>query len=230
MTRGRPKGAEAQIILDRRMNVLALRRDGRTMAAAAEALGVSMGVVTADVKWLREQGYDLGETRVGHVPAVGALDARQLRVAQAAAADDDAVVRREVSDRRVRGESVLMIAITMKITVQEVRRHLHDTNRITAEGDTEARRELQFARLEHLLLKLAPGIEDGNTKAINAAARVHAEIHRLGGLYRPIQVEHTVITVDAIDAEIARLTQQLNGLRSGYAIVEGTFELSDADD
>lgn len=227
MARGRPKGQESQAILERRMKVLALRRDGRTMAAAAGALEVSVSAVVGDVKWLREQGYDLGEGRTSPPPPPGAVEMRQLRAV--AADDDQATTRREVCDRRIKGESILMISIAMRITAHEVRHYLYEANRIAAESDTEARRELQYARLEHLLIMLAPGIEEGNPKAINAAARVNAEINRLGGLYRPILVEHTVITVDAIDNEIARLTQQLNGLRSGHSI-EGVFELSDADE
>lgn len=168
MPRGRPKasGPEAQEIMDRRMKVLALRREGYTHAAITGALETTMSRVTTDVKWLRAQGYDLGEGHTGKAlppPSAGIVQLRAV-----AAADDEAVVRREVEDRRIRGESILAIAIAMQIIPQEVRRHIHDAARIAKEGDIEERRALQLARLDRLLVYLDEGIRDGNTKAIKA--------------------------------------------------------------
>lgn len=209
MPRGRPKasGPEAQEILNRRMRVLALRREGHTQAAIAAALETTMARVTTDVKWLRGQGYDLGEGQTGRkLPPPGA-SLVQLRAV--AAADDEAVVRREVNDRRIRGEDVLSIAIAMKIIPQEVRRHIHDAARIAKEGDIEVRRELALARLDRMLQYLDEGIRDGIPKAVNAARAVVAEQCRIQGLYMPIQFEHTVITLDMIDAEMKRLSAEL---------------------
>lgn len=224
MPRGRPKGmGPSQEILDRRMKVLALRRESYTIAAIAEALGSTMAKTTVDVKWLREQGYDLGEGHTGRALPPPGAELVQLRTV--AADDDQAVVRREVNDRRIRGESILMISIAMKITAQEVRRHIHDANRLAQEGDIEARRELELARLDRMLHSLDEGIRDGNPKAINAAVRVVAERSKLLGLYRPIQVEHTVITTDMIDAEMKRLTAELARIEhpelTDYIEVEG---------
>jgi hypothetical protein len=194
--------------MDRRMKVLALRRDGYTIAAVAEAIESTMSRTAADLKWLRDQGYDIGEGHTGRpLPAPGAERHAQLRAI--AAADDEAVTRREVSDRRIRGEDILSISIAMGIPAHEVRRHMQDAARIAHEGDMEQRRALQLARLDKLLLNLEEGIQDGNPKAINAAVRVIAEGNRLQGLYLPIQVEHTVITVDVIDREMERLTAKL---------------------
>lgn len=219
MPRGRPKatGTEAQEILDRRMKVLALRRDGHTMAAVATALDITLSKVTTDVKWLRGQGYDLGEGHTGRQLPPPGPDMSQLRVV--AAADDEATVRREVNDRRIRGEDILSIAIAMQIIPQEVRRHIHDAARIAQEGDVEARRELELARLDRMLVYLDEGMRYGDPKAINAARSVVAERCKIGGLYRPIQVEHTVITMDMIDAEMARLHAELQELQGG--VVEG---------
>ena len=214
MPRGRPKlsGPEAQEIMDRRMRTLALRREGYTLAAIAEAQGVPMTRITSDVKWLREQGYDLGEGHTGRALPPPGSDVPQMRTV--AADDDNAAVRREVSDRRIRGESILGISISMQISAHDVRRHLHDAYRLSSEGDVEARRELELARLDRMLAALDEGIMDGNPKAVNAAARVIGERSRLLGLYRPVQVEHTVITVDTIDAEMQRLTRELAKLEA----------------
>jgi hypothetical protein len=205
--------------MDRRMKVLALRREGYTQAAIAEAIGTTLPRVTTDVKWLRGQGYDLGEGHTGRqLPPPGPAMS-QLRAV--AAVDDEAAVRREVNDRRLRGEDILSIAIAMTIVPQEVRRHIHDAARIAQESDIEARRELELSRLDRMLRKLDGGIDSGDPKAINAGVRVIAERCRILGLYRPIQVEveHTVITVDMIDAEMARLTAEMQRLRDG--VVEG---------
>lgn len=212
MARGRPKasGPEAQAIQDRRMRVLALRREGRTHAAIAEALETTHARVTTDVKWLREQGYDLGEGYTGR--ALSPTGSAVVPLRTVAADDPDAGVRREVNDRRIQGESILMISIAMKISAQDVRRHIHDAARLAQEGDIETRRELELARLDYMLLKLRDGIEVGEPKSINAAARVIGERCRIQGLYRPMQIEHTVITVDMIDAEMKRLSAELADL------------------
>jgi len=218
MPRGRVKGVTSDSVLDRRMRVLALRREGYTLAAIAEALEITMGKASSDVKWLRNEGYDLGERSTGRdLPPINA----NMGILRAVAtADDEAVVRREVNDRRIKGEPILSISIAMGISAHEVRRHIHDAARIAAEGDIETRRELELARLDRLLENLAEGIADGSPKSINAAVRVIAERCRIQGLYRPLQVEHTVITVDMIDAEMARLNEQLANLRSG--VVDST--------
>jgi len=209
MGRGRPKasGAEAQAIMDRRMKVLALRREGHTQAAIAEALETTTARVVNDGKWLREQGYDLGEGHVGRALSPSAATTAQLR--SVAAADDEAVVRREVNDRRIRGEDILSIAIAMQIPQREVRQHIHDAARIAKEGDIEVRRALELARLDRMLQYLDEGIRDGNPKSINAARAVVAERCKILGLYVPIQIEHTVITLDMIDAEMKRLSAEL---------------------
>ena len=215
MPRGRPKSSsvEAQEIVDRRMRVLALRREGHTMAAIGAALETTMGRVTTDVKWLREQGYDLGEGHTGRSLPPPGSEIAPLRAV--AAADDEAAVRREVNDRLIRGEDILMISIAMKITSHDVRRYRHEAARIAQEGDIEARRELELARLDRMLRHLDEGIRDGDPKAINAATRVIGERCRILGLYRPLQVEHTVITVDMIDAEMQRLNAEMQRLRDG---------------
>ena len=218
---GRPKGAEAQKIHDRRMKVLALRREGHSAAAVGKALEISSSAVASDMKWLREQGYDLGEGFTGR-KLPGPSTPTQLR--SVAAADDEAATRREVNDRRIRGESILAISIAMQISTHDVRRHIHDAARISREGDIEVRRELAVARLEEVIRCLWPGVQEGSPKAANAAVRAMAEIHRLGGLYRPIEVQHTVITVDMIEQEMARLNAELARLEGGDVLEGETVE------
>lgn len=199
------------------MKVLSMRREGHTLAATAEAIGGSVGKVSADLKWLREQGYDVGDGFTGKVlPPPGA---RPPQLRAIVATDDEADIRREVNDRRIRGEGILEISIHLQIPANEVRRHISEAARIAKEGDIEERRALQLARLDRLLANLDEGIRDGNPKAINAAVRVIAEGNRLQGLYLPIQVEHTVISVDMIDREMQRLSAEL-------AKIEGSPELT----
>jgi len=73
----------------------------------------------------------------------------------------------------------------------------------------EALREQESARLDLLLTKLEPKIARGDVNAINAAVRISERRSRLMGLDAPVKVEHRNITVDAIDAEIVRLSALL---------------------
>lgn len=209
MARGRPKGsgADAPEIIERRMKVLALRRDGLTLTAITEALESTPGRIATDVKWLREQGYDLGEGYVGRTLPPPGVGIAQLRTV--VAPDEEAAVRRKVNDRRIQGEDVLSIAIAMQIETHEVRRHIRDAARLAQEEDIEARRELELARLDRMLMFLDPGIQDGDPKSINAARAVVAERCKLLGLYQPIRIEGTIITLDVIDAEMRRLAAKL---------------------
>lgn len=206
--RGRPKmdGPEAEELLKRRMDVLTLRRHGQTNPAIAETLGCSINSVVGDVRWLRMNNYDIGVRPTGHS---GPVDRDEVAVLRAVTPADEAPVRAEVQERRVRGEDILMISIAMQIPAHEVRRHLQEAARLANVGDIEERRALQLARLDKMLLNLEEGVREGNPKAINAAVRVIAEGNRLQGLYAPVQVEHTVITLDMIEAEMRRLNGEL---------------------
>lgn len=223
--RGRPKmdGPEADQLMKRRMDVLKLRQCGHTNPAIAEGLGCSVNSVIGDVRWLRLNGYDMGPRPTGHSGLAEPGEAALLRAATPA--DDDAPVRAEVQERRVRGEDILTISIAMGITAGEVRRHLRDAARLANVGELEERRALQLARLDKLLLNLEDGVRDGNPKAINAAVRVIAEGNRLQGLYAPVQVEHTVITLDMVEAEMRRLNGELAKIETleltNYVDVDG---------
>jgi hypothetical protein len=222
--RGRPKmdGPEAEELLKRRMDVLALRRHGHTNPAIAEALGCSVGSVAGDVRWLRMNNYDIGLRPSGYP---GPVERGEVALLRAASPADEAPVRAEVQERRVRGEDILSISIAMGIGAGEVRRHLQEAARLANVGDIEERRALQLARLDKMLLNLEEGVREGNPKAINAAVRVIAEGNRLQGLYAPVQVEHTVITLDMIESEMRRLTGELARAESleltSYVDVDG---------
>jgi hypothetical protein len=207
--RGRPKidGPEADRLLKRRMDVLTLRRKGHTNPAIADALECTVANVVGDVRWLRLNGYDIGQRPSGHSDPIPHGEVELLR---APAPPDDGSVRAEVQKRRVNGEDILSISIAMGIPAREVRTHLREAARQANIGtDMEERRSLQLARLDKLLLSLEEGVRDGNPKAINAAVRVIAEGNRLQGLYAPVQVEHTVITLDMVEAEMRRLSGEL---------------------
>ena len=223
--RGRPKqdGPEAQELLKRRMDVLALRQTGHTNPAIAEALGCTVGSVIGDVRWLRLNNFDLGPRPTGY--SGGISPHSEAALIRNADPDTEAAVRAEVQERRVRGQDILSISIEMGIGAGEVRRHLQDAARLANVGDIEERRALQLARLDKLRLNLEEGVKEGSPKSINAAVRVIAEANRLQGLYAPIQVEHTVITIDMIDAEMKRLTGELVKAEqlelTGYVDVDG---------
>jgi hypothetical protein len=213
---GRPRNdsVESVKLYERRMRVLALRQDGLGNTEIAEKLDVPPATVARDVRWLRDEGHDVGvELRGTHLRAVPAPT--WGRPVAAPVQRSEGQVRQDVDDRRVRGESVTAIARALDITVAEVRRHINEVARARRDDDLDGRRELELARLDRMLLALDAGIEEGNPKAINAAARIIAERAKLLGLYRPIMVEHTVITVDMIDAEMNRLNQELGRLREG---------------
>ena len=49
-------------------------------------------------------------------------------------------------------------------------------------------RELELRRLDHMLFKLSPRLEEGDLKAIGAALKIADHRARLLGLYAPIQL------------------------------------------
>lgn len=69
-------------------------------------------------------------------------------------------------------------------------------------------RELEAQRLDDYLLRLAPGIRQGDTKSINTAIRITEVRARLFGLNEPER--HEVITLDAIDAAARELEAEIN--------------------
>lgn len=68
-------------------------------------------------------------------------------------------------------------------------------------------RELESQRLDDYLLRLHPGVQVGDPKAINAAIRCTEVRARLYGLNEPDRLE--VITVDALDAAARELEREI---------------------
>lgn len=67
--------------------------------------------------------------------------------------------------------------------------------------------ETEVRRLDQMLVSLQRGVEMGNTKSIDTALRVAERRAKLLGLDKASKVE--IITIDAIDAEIARLEAEV---------------------
>lgn len=76
----------------------------------------------------------------------------------------------------------------------------------------EAHRQLELDRLDAMQNALWPKILDGDPRAVDSALRLMDRRAKLLGLDAPQRVE--VLTLDAIDAAIADLEQQLTARRS----------------
>jgi len=95
-------------------------------------------------------------------------------------------------------------------------------------------RAIEEARLDELWAALRPGVKAGDVGSINAAIRVIAERARICGLRAPVKIESTstVITMEMIDAEMARLTAQLKAHGEavpGEVVAEGDVLELEAD-
>lgn len=82
-----------------------------------------------------------------------------------------------------------------------------DRNRAEEGRDIERLRELELARYERAQAALWPKVLKGELAAIDTFIRLSARRARVLGL--DVVQEIKVFTVDAIDAEIDRLTQEL---------------------
>lgn len=79
----------------------------------------------------------------------------------------------------------------------------------------EIMREQEGARLDALQATLWPAAEAGNRKAIETILKICDRRCKLYGLDAP--TKHEVVTMDAIDAEIARITAELGAHEAGQA-------------
>jgi DNA-binding CsgD family transcriptional regulator len=191
---------------ERRMEVYRLRRGGSSVTAIGQALGVSQATVSKDMAWLRSRGYELGGTDLQIYE--GARD--RARTTNTSDPSRIAELRHRIVTMRLEGHVPRDIARTLGIALQTVQNHLAAVfNGLTTPKAEEAR-QLELDRYDRLLTKLEPGVEAGDVKSILAAAKIGAQRTQIQGLDKPMKIEVTNITIDAIDAAIAQLTEQMN--------------------
>jgi hypothetical protein len=89
----------------------------------------------------------------------------------------------------------------------DIKRGLEEATREMSLDMAELR-EQESQRLDDYLLRLRPGIQVGDPKAINTAIRITEVRARLYGLNEPER--HEVITVDALDAAARELEQEIS--------------------
>lgn len=68
-------------------------------------------------------------------------------------------------------------------------------------------REIEIRRMDMMLKALMPGIERGNTRSVEVGIRLLERRAKMLGLDSATKVE--VFTIDTIDAQIAKLTEEL---------------------
>ena len=89
---------------------------------------------------------------------------------------------------------------------EDIRRSL-EQNIKEGSADGETLRELNRLRMERLLVVAWQQAMNGDSKAMEAARRMIESMNRMYGIGTTMRVEH--ITIDAVDAEIARLQEKL---------------------
>jgi hypothetical protein len=135
--------------------------------------------------------------------------------------------RRKALDLRMAGVDTATIAKTLGIREATV---LVDISRLLAALRTEdlervdAYRALEATRLDRMQAAVWAQAVHGEEAAIRSVLRIMERRARLWGLDAPTQVQ--VLTVDAVEAEIARLERQIAARQAG--IVDG--EVVTADD
>jgi len=192
-------------LYERRMQVYQLRRAGNSVTSIGQTLGVSQATVSKDMAWLRANGYELGGTDLQIYES--ARD--RARTTNTSDPSRIAELRHKIVTMRLEGHVPRDIARTLGVALQTVQNHLAAVfNGLTTPKAEEAR-QLELDRYDRLLTKLEPGVEAGDVKSILAAAKIGAQRTQIQGLDKPMKIEITNVTIDAIDAEIARLTEQM---------------------
>jgi hypothetical protein len=88
----------------------------------------------------------------------------------------------------------------------DIRRSL-EQNLKEGSADGETLRELNRLRMERLIVASWSAATNGDQKAIETTRRLIESLNKMYGIGTTMRVEH--ITIDAVDAEIARLQEKL---------------------
>lgn len=78
----------------------------------------------------------------------------------------------------------------------------------TPDHSIEVLREIECRRMDQMLLALQPGIKRGTPRSIEVALRILERRARMMGLDSATKVQ--ILTVDDIDAQIAKLTEEMS--------------------
>jgi transcriptional regulator with XRE-family HTH domain len=126
--------------------------------------------------------------------------------------EEQAALRAQAFDMRLAGHTQQAIAERLGRDRSTISRWLQvEINNLIIPRVEELRR-VETERMDSYLRALEEGIVKGDVKAINAALRVSERRARLLGLDAPVKIESTVITLEMIDREMARLNAELADL------------------
>lgn len=89
-------------------------------------------------------------------------------------------------------------------------------------------RQAEILKLDRMLKALDRGIQLGNTRAIDSALKIMERRAKYLGLDKPQQVQ--VMTIDAIDAEIARLEAEVRTKAGPETTAPQSAKVSDGED
>lgn len=78
----------------------------------------------------------------------------------------------------------------------------------TPDHSIEVLREIECRRMDQMLLALQPGIERGNPRSVEIAIRILERRAKMLGLDSATKVQ--LLTVDDVDAQIAKLTEEMS--------------------
>ena len=208
---------ELDRIHQRRMDVQRLRRQGNSVAEIATIMAVSPATVSKDMAWLRAHGYELTGTDL----VIFEDASRRARTSDKSDPSRIAEMRHRIVSMRLEGYTPREIAKQLGCALETVQRHLAAVFNGLAKAKAEQAVALELDRLDSYLVFLRPAIEAGDPKAIAQAIRISDQRAKYQGLHAPTKVETTVITIDAIDAELERLAAQLEEMTGGSDVLEG---------
>lgn len=132
--------------------------------------------------------------------------------------DEIAARRHQVATLRLAHLTQAEIARRLDVSVGTVNSDLQAIREEWAErrrSSFETWLDEELAKLDRLERALLPLALQGQATAADRVLSVMDRRAKLLGLNRPDRVEHTVITMDAIEAEIARLEGELSELDAG---------------
>jgi DNA-binding CsgD family transcriptional regulator len=201
------------IALARREKVFRMRAaDLMTTQQIADALGERLPKISNDLRWLRNNGYDMGakdktKNRIGRFIEIVSTH------------DDERFERADKKGKclmlRRLGVPVAEIARQLGLDGKTVSNYIAVALKEHAVRNVDELRQLECARLDDYLERLKPRIDRGDDKAINAALRVSEQRARILGLFAPVKIEGTITEETEQDRE---LKEMINEARARNAV------------
>jgi Trp operon repressor len=130
-------------------------------------------------------------------------------------ADDDALAerRQKVSALRLMHYTQREIAVELGVSVATINRDLAVVRAEWAERRSQSYESWvgeELAKIDLLERAILPAAISGDDKAQARLVQFMDRRARMMGLDKPERFEHTVITMDAVEAEIARLEREMS--------------------